>query len=262
MKRIQLLLICAAIFAFSTTASADIVLQYDSIGEFGGNSGEGQLGTYNVDSAFVSNPLSFIGSDGTTVQGVGSVASFPGAVPANATTVSGGAGAQRNTTTIAPAGNGDVLFNINPNGGLSGTTADSLAGGNFIFFTFDAAQALDLTELSAVSDPNNGSGNNGARTAGAFVSVNGGAFTQFGSDNALNNNSTRTNTFTDTVSVDSGDTVEVRLAFTNEAGGGGFQAATRIGSITVNAVAAVPEPSSLTLIGVMTLGFCGFRRRS
>jgi len=132
--------------------------------------------------------------------------------------VSGGAGAQRNTTTIAPAGNGDVLFNINPNGGLSGTTADSLAGGNFIFFTFDAAQALDLTELSAVSDPNNGSGNNGARTAGAFVSVNGGAFTQFGSDNALNNNSTRTNTFTDTVSVDSGDTVEVRLAFTNEAG--------------------------------------------
>jgi len=64
------------------------------------------------------------------------------------------------------------------------------------------------------------------------------------------------------VSVDSGDTVEVRLAFTNEAGGGGFQAATRIGSITVNAVAAVPEPSSLTLIGVMTLGFCGFRRRS
>jgi len=74
MKRIQLLLICAAIFAFSTTASADIVLQYDSIGEFGGNSGEGQLGTYNVDSAFVSNPLSFIGSDGTTVQGVGSVA--------------------------------------------------------------------------------------------------------------------------------------------------------------------------------------------
>lgn len=262
MNLIRLLMICAAIVAFSTTANADIILQYDSITTTANNSGVGQLGTYNVDSAFVSNPLSFIGSDGTTVQGVGSVASFAGATPADATTVNGGAGSQTNTTTIAPAGFGDVVFEINPNGGLTGTTAQSLAGGNFIFFTFDAAQALDLTEISAISDPNNGSGRFGARTAGAFVSVNGGTFAQFGSDNAVNNNSTRTNTFTDSVSVASGDSVEVRLAFTNELFTSGFQAATRIGSISVNGVAAVPEPSSFALIGLMALGFCGVRRRS
>lgn len=269
MKRDYRLFICfafaLAMSAFTANANADIILEYDSTANTPqDNGGLGALSALNVDSEFVSNPLSFIGNDGTTVQGVGSVATFSdGIVPTTATTVNGGAGTQSVTTT-QPSPAGDVAFNINPLGGLTGTTADSLAGGNFIFFTFDAAQALELTELSALSDPNNGSGRNGARTAGAFVSVNGGSFTQFGSDNAVNNNALRTNTFTDTLSVASGDSVEVRLAFTNELFTGGFQAATRIGSISVSATAittSIPEPGSLSLFALGALGLCGTRRR-
>ena len=269
MKRDSRLLICfafaLAMSAFTANANADIILQFDSTGDTPqDNGGVGALSALNVDTAFVSNPLSFIGSDGTTVQGVGSVATFSdGIVPDTATTVNGGAGTQSNTTS-QPSPAGDVAFNINPNGLLDGTTAESLAGGNFIFFTFDAAQAFDLTEISAISDPNNGAVGFGARTAGAFVSVNDGTFTQFGSDFAQNNNAPRTNVFTDTLSVASGDSVEVRLAFTNENLAAGFQQATRVGSISVSADAittAIPEPGSLSLLALGALGLCGTRRR-
>jgi len=267
MKKDYGLLICfafaSAMSGFSANANADLILQYDSTTITTNNSTLGELSALNVDSAFVSNPLSFIGNDGTTVQGVGSVATFSsGIVPTTATTVNGGATTQSNTTSVGTGG--DVAFNINPIGGLTGTTTDSLNGGNFIFFTFDAAQALELTELSALSDPNNGGPRFGARTAGAFVSVNGGAFEQFGGDFTLNNTAPRTNVFTDTLSVASGDSVEVRLAFTNETEPGGFQAATRIGSISVNATAitaTVPEPGSLSLFALGALGLCGTRRR-
>lgn len=249
--------------AIAASSNAATILQYDSITNTANNSGLGQLGALNVDGAFVSSELSYIGSDGTTVQGVGSVADYGGAAaPANATTVNGGATTQRAVTTVGPAGSGDVAFEMNPNGALSGSTADSLAGGNFIFFTFTAAQDFELTELSALSDPNNGSNRNGARTAGAFVSVNGGSFTQFGSDFTLNTNGLRTNLFTDTLLISSADTVEVRLAFTDELFSSGFQAATRVGSISVIGEAVViPEPSSTALLGLGGLALILRRRK-
>ncbi|MBK1853941.1 PEP-CTERM sorting domain-containing protein [Verrucomicrobiaceae bacterium 5K15] len=264
MKTHTLLSVSLLSVAISASSQAALLLQYDSgSNPPQNNSGVGHLVTYNVDAAFISSPLSHIGNDGTSVQGVGSVASYPGATPPDATTVNGGTPTQTNTTTVGAQGGltfSDVTFEINPNGGLTGTTADSLAGGNFIFFTFTAAQAFNLTELSAISDPNNGTGRHGAQTAGAFVSVNGGTFNQFGSDFSLLNNAPRTNVFTDTLFIDAADTVEVRLAFTEEEFSNGFQAATRIGSISVNGD-PIPEPSSAALLGLGGLALILRRRK-
>ncbi|MEP2776702.1 MAG: PEP-CTERM sorting domain-containing protein [Luteolibacter sp.] len=247
--------------AISASSHAALLLQYDSETTTANNSGIGRLTTYNVDSAFVSSLLSYIGTDdvGANIQGIGSVADYGGdPTPANATTMNGGAATQTAVTTVGSGG--DVAFEMNPNGDLTGTTADSLAGGNFIFFTFTAVQAFDMTQISAISDPNNGTNRHGAYTAGAFVSVNGGTFNQFGSDFSVANNGVRTNLFTDTLSLAAADTVEVRLAFTDEQFSSGFQAATRVGSISLIGE-AIPEPSSTALLGLGGLALILRRRK-
>lgn len=91
---------------------------------------------------------------------------------------------------------------------------------------------------------------------GAFVGV-GGTFSQFGAtdDSPTGNGVQGTVNFADSYTVSSGQTVDVRLAFTDKTSiVSNLQAATRVGSFSVSAE-VIPEPSVALLggLGLLTL---------
>lgn len=254
MKNITLPTALLSLAITSSTQAVTILEYITNLPATGGsNGGIGQLDAAGVDAAFVTNELNFIGTDASGgSQGLGGV-----------TVVNGGLnGTTAFDNPLSAAGAADVGFSINPNGALSGTTQQSLAGGNFIFFTFDAVQDFTLDQISVVSDPNNGNNGNGALTAGAFVSIAGAPATQFGADSFLGTFAPRDNVFTGAQTVLAGQSVTISLAFTDELGGSGNQQATRLGNIRVDAtpILPIPEPSSAALM-LSGMGVFLLRRR-
>lgn len=225
------------------SANAALILQFDSetttnITTGVNNVASSQLTEIFNDSAFVTSfsPTTF--TDGATTSRTH----------------------QTQNTAVSATPNGlDLAFNFGGNTTLTGapTATSPYVGVNFV-----AAQDFTLTEFSLNADPNNQNGTNfAARDNTLFVSVGGGAFMQFG--NAINRtgNGLNTNTFTDSVFVQSGQTVEFRAAFSDKtlASANNLQSFTRIGDIQIDGI--IPEPSSIILFGFASISLFLSRKK-
>ncbi|MDP4883265.1 MAG: sialate O-acetylesterase, partial [Opitutales bacterium] len=173
-----------------------------------------------TDAAFVAS------SDATTSVGSG-------------VTALGAPNSQTNTVTLG-TGN-DLMFRFGT-GAYSDDLPTALADGKWLGMSFVAAQNLNLEELTFKLYNNSNSGSNyAARDVGLYVRIGTvGGFTQFGAidDSATGNGNQGTITFSDLFTVLSGQTVQLRLAFTDRTRGtNDLQAATRIGSIDISASA-------------------------
>ncbi len=165
--------------------------------------------------------------------------------------------------TTAPTGALDIAFNFGGAMRVTNGTASNSTGAH-IGTNFVAAQSLTLTDFSVRTDPNNGGNNFGARDITLFVSVAGGTFTQFGDMINRGNNNLQSNTFTDSVLVAAGETVEFRAVFTDfgSQSANNLQSFTRVGDINISAdVALIPEPSSTALLGLGGLALILRRRK-
>ncbi|MEN8791015.1 MAG: hypothetical protein ABF324_02400, partial [Lentimonas sp.] len=216
MKKISILLVtasCVLLTAIPTRAGT--ILHYDSNG-----------GTHlariasKTDTAFVAS------SDPTTSLGSG--VTFVSAHASQTTTVTLGTGT-------------DLMFRFGT-GAYADDTATALADEKWLGTSFVAAQDLNLEALTfqLYNNSNNGSSYS-ARDVGLYVRIGTvGGFTQFGAidDSATGNGNQGTITFTDTFTVLSGQTVQLRLALTDRTRTNqDAQAATRIGSINISASA-------------------------
>lgn len=215
-----------------TSTDAAVILFYDSNGDAGNQLSEI---TSETDSAFVTSAA--------TTTSVGSD-----------TFVMGPHSSQTQTVTLG-SGN-DLHFRFGA-GTVSTTATVSLDEGRWIGFSFVAAQALEIDQISFNLFNNSANSTTySARDVGAFVGISG-VFTQFDvtDDSPTSNGNQGTVTFSDSYTVASGQTVEVRLAFTDKTNtASNLQASTRIGSFNVSAV-AVPEPTAALLgcLGLLTL---------
>lgn len=222
--------LCVA--GIATSANAGVVVFYDSNG-----AANNQLSVISslTDSAFVTSPsaTTSVGSD---------------------TEVAGPHGSQ--SVTVTQGTGNDLHFRFGA-GTVSTTVGVSLTEGRWIGFSFVAAQTMELTDVSFNLFNNSANASTySARDVGAFVGVDG-TFTQFGltDDSPTGNGNQGTKSFTDSYTVSSGQTVEVRLAFTDKTNtASNLQAATRVGSFSVSAV-AIPEPTVALLggLGLLTL---------
>lgn len=199
----------------ATHAEAGTILYYDS------NSGTAlERIASETDASFVAS------SDATTSLGTG--VTFVSAHGSQATTVTLGTG-------------NDLMFRFGT-GAYADDTATALADQKWLGTSFVAAQDLNLEELTFKLYNNSNSGSSySARDVGLYVRIGTvGGFTQFGAidDSATGNGDQGTITFTDTFTVLSGQTVQLRLAFTDRTRTNeDAQAATRIGSIDISAAA-------------------------
>jgi len=238
-----------AVCACAGTAEA-VVLVYDSTNPVTGSvDGLDPTGD-TLDLITSETDITLVSSANTTISVGGGVQ--------NVYTIGNG---QNNTTNLG--GGDDVLF-------LFGAVDSSLTSpittttvadtGEWIGTTYVAAADQEITEVSFDIFVNNFNGN-AARDSGAFFSVNGAGFTQFG--NLIDNNGTGNigdQTFTDTLLISAGDTVELRIGFSDASTTGGPAARhTRIGSLQISAE-AVPEPSTAAL-GLLGLSLIIGRRR-
>jgi|GEM_PF-1846495 len=157
-------------------------------------------------------------------------------------------------------------------GGTGFVAADS---GNFytgFTITADTGNALDLTDL--VFDYYGTSNDSNLLFMGqaeAFLSVDGGAFTSFGSvvsndtDAVIGNNGPVVTADFDLSSITGAETVEVRIAFGTDgstAGANPFAATGFVQGIQLNGeIVPIPEPSSIALIGMFGASLVVRRRR-
>ncbi len=249
-------LACLTAATTFTTAQAAVILQYDSLlatstGD-GGISGSATALTRVVsDSTLVasSDDYNLIGNRGTFAAVHGSQAAVAGSF------------ADQNDLLFR-FGNGTTAGNGTLNGALN---VGHVSLGPYISFTFTAAQDQTLDDFSYHLFNNSGSGTSyGARDSGLFVAVDGGAFAQFG---ALDTGSTGNGnkgivSFTDTLALNAGQSVEIRLGFTDRTRtNNDLQAATRIGDVSISA-SPIPEPSSTALLGLSGLALILRRRKA
>lgn len=148
-------------------------------------------------------------------------------------------GSQSLTVTLG-TGN-DLMFRFG-SGAYSDDLPTALADGKWLGLSFVAAQDLNLDQLSFLLYNNsNNASSYSARHVGLYVRIGTtGGFTQFGAidDSATGNGNQGTITFSDQLTVLSGQTVQIRLAFTDRTRSNqDAQAATRIGSIEISATA-------------------------
>ncbi|MGJ8652431.1 MAG: sialate O-acetylesterase [Opitutaceae bacterium] len=216
-----LLAVFCAILA-ATPVKAGTILYYDT-------NGGTQLERIasQTDAAFIAS------SDATTSTGSGVA---PAAVH----------GSQSHTKTLG-TGN-DLMFRFGT-GAYSDDLPTALADEKWLGASFVAAQNLNLEELTFILYNNsNNISSYAARDVGLYVRIGTvGEFKQFGEidDSATANGNQGTITFTDCFSVSSGQTVQLRLALTDRTRGtNDNQAATRIGSINISAVASAVATTS------------------
>ena len=240
---LAVLAFCAAAIP---SADAGLVLYYDSLDVASGGS-TSDLSRINsqTDAAFVASSNQF-SSSGSAVTG--------GFVHAN----------QANTVTLGNQNDLNFRFGSNPEVQLP--NLDVLGGlnsGNFVEFQFTAAQNLILDNFDYRQQVNSANAStHAARDSGLFVSINGGAFTQFGSTVESNNGNNGNINFTGNVAAGAGDVITYRLAFADKTNTSqNLQSATRIGSVQISAIANVPEPSSMVLLSVSVMGLFLRRRK-
>lgn len=239
-------LVAVALTLSSQSASAGIILQYDSTGD-------------------ASNQLSVIASetDNSLVSAADSLTSIDG----NGTILAGPHPSQTNVAGAFATAN-DLHFRMGGNSStLSYTLAPANVGtGSWVGTSFTAAQNMTLDEFSFHLFVNSQSGSLfAARDVGLFASLDSGAtFTQFGAlRNGTNTGNQGIVTFTDTLAIGSGQTADLRLLFTDKtSSANNLQASTRVGDIMISGVVAVPEPSSFALLGLAGLGFTRRRRKA
>ncbi|MGJ8651113.1 MAG: sialate O-acetylesterase [Opitutaceae bacterium] len=205
--------------SLSQHAYGATILYYDSNSDVGSTVALERIDT-ETDGAFVAS------SDATTSVGSG-VAAI------------GAHGSQTHTVTLG-TGN-DLMFRFGT-GAYSDDLPTALADGKWLGASFVAAQDLNLDELTFLLYNNSGSASSyAARDVGLYVRIGTvGGFTQFGDidDSATGNGIQGTITFADKFTVLSGQTVQLRLAFTDRTRtNADAQAATRIGSIDISATA-------------------------
>lgn len=151
-------------------------------------------------------------------------------------------GAPNTQINIVTLGTGnDLMFRFGT-GAYSDDLPAALADGKWLGMSFVAAQDLNLEELTFLLYNNsNNASSYSARDVALYVRIGTvGGFTQFGAidDSATGNGNQGTITFTDKFTVLSGQTVQLRLAFTDRTRGtNDLQAATRIGSIEISGTA-------------------------
>ena len=129
---------------------------------------------------------------------------------------------------------------------LTGSLADAvLDDGEWIGASFTATEDLTIDSFSFELFVNNSGGASAARDAGLFLRIGGnGQFTQFDSIYEGFNGDNGTVSFKDSFSISAGQELQWRLAFTDRTNvSTNFPATltTRIGSIRLNAIVAVPE---------------------
>lgn len=225
-------------------ADAGVILMYDSLlPSSGGSSTELSRINSQTDNAFVASSAAT-----STVGNKGVMAGIHG----TQSNVQGAFGDQNDmmyrfgsSSTVA----GDDI--------LSGAlTAGHAASGPRLDFSYTAAQDQTLTTFTfRLFNNSNNASSYGARDVGLFVSVGGGAYTQFGDlfTSATNNGNQGIVAFSDSFAVGNGELVDFRLAFTDRTRtNNDLQAATRIGDVQIS---AVPEPSAALLgaFGVLAL---------
>lgn len=244
---LSLATIAACIFCLMPKAAlAGVIVQYDSAGDAQHLS---LVGTTDTSLVALADAMTSIDGNGTILAGLHS----------------------SQTQVQGPLGTGnDLHFRFGGNGTAISyaLTPANVAGGYWIGTSFTAAQALTLDELSFDLFVNSQSGSlYSARDVGLFASVDGGAtFTQFGALATGGNGNRDITTFTDSLSVASGQTVDLRLLFTDKTSlATNLQASTRVGNIQISATAApavVPEPSSaVVVLGIAGVGFLSRRRK-
>ncbi|MDF7825501.1 hypothetical protein P4B35_15850 [Pontiellaceae bacterium B12227] len=217
-------------------ADAGVILSYDSLLP---SSGGSATALSRINSQTDSELVSSSGANNTF---------------GNKAIMAGIHGSQNNVDGLGDQNDLVFRFGSTPPGDgiLSGPlTAGHAASGPRIDFTYTAAKDQTLTDFSMkfFNNSNNAS-SYGARDAGLFVSVAGAAYIQFGSlfTSATGNGNHGTVTFSDSVSVGSGDVVNFRLTLTDRTRTNNDpQAGTRIGDVNISAIA---EPASLGLIAM------------
>ncbi|MDC0497393.1 hypothetical protein OAN72_00300, partial [bacterium] len=208
--------LCA--FTLCQQNSAATILYYDS------NSGGSTVGLDRIDaetnSAFVDS------SDASTSLG-------PNAVYATIN--------PSQSFTATKGNEGDMMFRFGTSA-YSDELPTALAAGKWIGVSFVAAQNFNLEQLTfKLYNNSNNASSYSARDVGLYARIGtAGEFTQFGAidDSATGNGNQGTVTFSDIFTVLSGQTVQLRLAFTDRTRtNNDNQAATRIGSIDISATA-------------------------
>ncbi|TWU60152.1 hypothetical protein Poly51_04270 [Rubripirellula tenax] len=229
----------------SLQTAAQTILQYDSV-----SNGDSTSSLRLLDSL----------TQTSLVDSAESLVSFGGN-----TTDWGQHGSQDHTVTFGSGTDKFIRF-----GGesetLSGSLADAaLDDGEWIGSSFIAAEDLMLDSFSFEMFVNQSNGASwAARDAGLFLRVGGtGAFTQFDSTYEGFGGDNGTIIFNDSFFAGAGAELEWRLAFTdrtNASTGLPATLTTRIGSIRLNAVSAVPEASSI-LLAIPCMALSLLRRR-
>ncbi|MEP2776703.1 MAG: PEP-CTERM sorting domain-containing protein [Luteolibacter sp.] len=229
----------AAVLALTAGSQAATILYYDS------ETTSSHLTRIEsqTDAAFVSSS--------TSTTSVGSAVTVGAAQATAKTTVTLGAGTDK-----------QYWFGTSA---FTGSAEAALADGRWLGMEFVAAQtlSLDLVTFKLFNNSANGS-SYAARDVGLFVRIgNTGAFTQFGAidDSATSNGNQGLITFTDDFTVASGETVQLRLAFTDKTlvSNTNLQGATRVGSLNIEGT-AVPEPSTALLGAIGALALLRRRR--
>lgn len=212
---------------FCGHANAATILYYDS--NSGGSAVDLDRIDTETDSAFVAS------SDASTSLGSDAVHALTNNSQFN---------------TVTKGDEGDMMFRFGT-GAYSSDLPTALADGKWLGMTFVAAQNLNLDELTfKLYNNSNNASSYAARDVALYVRIGTvGEFKQFGEidASATGNGNQGTITFTDCFSVASGQTVQLRLAFTDRTRtNNDAQAATRIGSIDISAVASAVATTSST----------------